>query len=283
MITMDTVTQYALQYGIQALVAIGIFIAGVIAARWAGNLAQRQLERDTLDPPVRLLLVRIVKIVVLLFAAVIALDALGVPIAPLVAGIGVAGVGIGLALQGVLSNVMAGLSIIFTKPYKVGEHISLLGVRGDVVVVDIFSTTLVHPDRSRVIIPNRKIVGEILHNFGTIRQLHLTVDVTYTTDLDRALAIVQEVVAGHPHVLKDPVPSIGVSHLGHPAITIAVEPWTSVMHSGSVQSEINKAIIERFRVAHIEFPSSPVSAQPCKFVCDQQSHGRKTIASIVCL
>ena len=96
---------------------------------------------QTLEPPVRMLLVRIVKIVVLLFTAVIALEALGVPIAPLVAGIGVAGVGIGLALQGVLSNVMAGLSIIFTKPYKVGEHISLLDVHGDVVMIDIFSTT----------------------------------------------------------------------------------------------------------------------------------------------
>lgn len=79
------------------------------------------------------------------------------PIAPLIAGIGVAGVGIGLALQGVLSNIMAGLSIIFTKPDKVGEHISLFGVHGDVILIDIFSTTLMHSDRSRVIIPNRKL------------------------------------------------------------------------------------------------------------------------------
>src|SRR5262249_31770565 len=156
------------------------------------------LEKQTLDPPVRMLLVRIVKIVVLLFTTMIALQTLGVPIAPLIAGVGVAGVGIGLALQGVLSNVMAGLSIIFSKPYKVGEHISLLGVHGDVVVIDIFTTTLMHPDHSRVIIPNRKIVGEILHNFGTIRQMHLTVDVAYRTDLDQALEIVREIVVTHP-------------------------------------------------------------------------------------
>jgi small conductance mechanosensitive channel len=124
---METITRYAVQYGLQALVALAIFAAGVVASRWAGRVAQQSLERQTLEPPVRMLLVRIIKIIVLLFAAVIALEALGVPIAPLLAGIGVAGVGIGLALQGVLSNVMAGLSIIFTKPYKVGEHISLLG------------------------------------------------------------------------------------------------------------------------------------------------------------
>ena len=255
MIDMDTITHYAVKYGVQAVVAIGIFAAGAMASRWTGNIVQRSLERQTLDPPVRMLLVRIVKIVVLLFTAVIALDALGIPIAPLVAGIGVAGVGIGLALQGVLSNVMAGLSIIFTKPYKVGEHISLLGVHGDVVMIDIFSTRLVHPDHSRVIIPNRKIVGEILHNFGTIRQIHLTVDVVYKTDLDQALAIIREVIASHPNILKDPTPSIGVSNLGHPAITIAIEPWTPVTHYASAQGELNKAIIERFRAAHIEFPA----------------------------
>jgi small conductance mechanosensitive channel len=254
MIAVDTMTQYAVKYGMQAVVAIGIFAVGAMASRWAGKIVQQSLERQTLDPPVRMLLVRIVKIVVLLFTAVIALDALGIPIAPLVAGIGVAGVGIGLALQGVLSNVMAGLSIIFTKPYKVGEHISLLGVHGDVVMIDIFSTRLLHPDQSRVIIPNRKIVGEILHNFGTIRQIHLTVDVVYKTDLDQALAIVREVVANHPHILKDPAPSIGISTLGHPAVTIAIEPWTGVAHYASAQGELNKAIIERFREARIEFP-----------------------------
>ena len=255
MLAMDSLTQYAVKYGLQALVAIGIFAAGSLGARWAGNLMQQALERQTLEPPVRMLLVRIVKIVVLLFTAVIALEALGVPIAPLVAGIGVAGVGIGLALQGVLSNVMAGLSLIFTKPYKVGEHISLLGVHGDVVMIDIFSTTLMHSDHSRVVIPNRKIVGEILHNFGTIRQLHFTVDVSYKTDLNQALAIVREIVEAHSHVLKDPQAAIGVSRLGQPAITIAVEPWTQVVHYGSLQGELSKAIVERFRAAQIEFPS----------------------------
>ncbi|HEU4684469.1 MAG TPA: mechanosensitive ion channel family protein [Nitrospira sp.] len=258
---MDTLSQYVIVYGIQAAVAIGIFLITVMAARWAGGVAQQQLERHTLEPPVRLLLVRVVKIVILLFGAMIALQALGVPIAPLIAGIGVAGVGIGLALQGVLSNVMAGLSIIFTKPFKVGEHISVLGVHGDVVMIDIFSTTLLHPDRSRVVIPNRKIIGEILHNFGTIRQLHLTVEVAYKTDLDQAMMIVRDVLAGHPHVLKDLAPSIGVSQLGHPAVTIAIEPWVPALQYASAQGEINKAIVERFRAAKIEWPSASVPIQ----------------------
>ncbi len=258
MIVMETLTQYAVRYGLQAVVAIGIFAVGVIVARWAGNLARQQLERHTLEPPVRLLLVRVVRIIVLLFTAVIALEALGVPIAPLIAGIGVAGVGIGLALQGVLGNVMAGLSIIFTKPYRVGEHISLLGVHGDVVMIDIFSTVLMHADHSRVIIPNRKIIGEILHNFGTIRQMTLTVNIAYTADVDRALAITRAVLQTHPKILKDPTPLFGISALGQPAVTIAIQPWTTVADYGQTQGEINKAVMERFRDARIEFaPPAP--------------------------
>src|SRR5574337_1711701 len=263
MSAMDTITQYAVQYGMQAVVAIGIFIAGTMTARWAGNLTQQQLERHAMEPPVRLLLVRVVKIVVLLFTAVIALEALGVPIAPLVAGIGVAGVGIGLALQGVLSNVMAGLSIIFSKPYKVGEHVSLLGVHGDVVVIDIFTTTLMHADRSRVIIPNRKIVGEILHNFGTIRQLHLTIPVSPNANLDEALDQVRDVLNRHPSVMKDPVPSVGVASLGDSslAVAIAIEPWTAVADYGSTQRDLNKLILQRFQEQGIALPSASLNVR----------------------
>lgn len=252
----DTLTQYAVQYGLQAAVALGIVVAGMMASRGAGNVAQQTLEKQMLEPPVRLLLVRIVKIIVMLFTVMIALQTLGVPIAPLIAGVGVAGVGIGLALQGVLSNVMAGLSIIFSKPYKVGEHISLLGVHGDVVVIDIFTTTLMHADRSRVIIPNRKIVGEILHNFGVIRQVHLTIPVSRRTDIDLALAQAREVLEQHPLVLKDPEALLRVKSLGESSIEIAVEPWTAVAHYTAAHGELNTAILKRFRAHGIEPPSS---------------------------
>lgn len=263
MTVVDTLTQYAVQYGLQAAVALGILVAGIMASRWTGNLAQQALEKQTLEPPVRLLLVRIVKIVVMLFTAMVALQTLGVPIAPLLAGLGVAGVGIGLALQGVLSNVMAGLSIIFSKPYKVGEHISLLGVHGEVVVIDIFTTTLMHADRSRVIIPNRKIVGEILHNFGTIRQLHLTIPVSPNANLDEAIAQVRDVLNRHPSVMKDPVPSVGVASLGDSslAVAIAIEPWTAVADYGSTQRDLNKLILQRFQERGIALPSASLNVR----------------------
>jgi small conductance mechanosensitive channel len=207
-----------------------------------------------MEPPVRMLLVKLTQVLILVFTAMAALGQLGVQIAPLLAGIGVAGLGVGLALQGVLSNVIAGLSIIFTKPYRVGEHISILGVEGDVLTIDLFSTTLVHPDRSRVVIPNRKIVGEILHNFSNIRQLHLAVTVAYTTNLTEALAVTRSILASHSGVLKDPAPAVGVSQLGESGITLSIDPWVSVAQYGKVQGELNQALVERFHSANIRIP-----------------------------
>jgi small conductance mechanosensitive channel len=168
------VTDLVIRYGFQLLGALIIVVVGLVVARWVGKLTDSRLQRKTIEPPMRKLVVQAVKIVVLLFTLVVALDKLGFQIAPLVAGIGVAGLGIGFALQGVLGNLVAGLTIIFTKPFRVGEYIELLGVHGDVVAIELSATTLLHPDRSRVVIPNRKIVGEILHNFGTMRQISLS-------------------------------------------------------------------------------------------------------------
>ncbi len=250
----DIVMDYAVRYGFKVLGAVVIFAIGALIARSIGNFAKQWLDRQDMEPPVRMLLVRLVKGVVLLFALLATLDQLGVQIAPLIAGLGVAGLGIGIAMQGVLSNVMAGLSIIFTKPYRIGEHISLLGVHGDVLTIDIFSTVLMHPDRSRIVIPNRKIVGEVLHNFGSIRQLHLSVGVSYKTDLNRALALIRELLAQNPRVLKEPAPVVGVSSLGDSAVTIAVEPWVAVVDYSLAQAELNQTIIERFRAENIEIP-----------------------------
>lgn len=250
----DLTVDLIIRYGFQVLGAIVILGVGVLLARWVGNVTQRWLDRQRLEPPVRTLIVRFVRIVVLLFVLIVALDKFGVQIAPLVAGIGVAGLGIGIALQGVLGNVIAGLSIIFTKPFRVGEYIELLDVHGEVTAIELFSTTLVHLDRSRVVIPNRKVVGEILHNFGTIRQLHLSVGIAYDSDLNEALAIVREILGENPRVLKEPAPVMGITVLADSAITIAVEPWVSVKDYVSAQAELYQAIVERFRASNIEIP-----------------------------
>ena len=250
----NLVLGYVVRYGFQVLGAAVILTIGAFFARWVGAFTQQWLDRHDLEPPIKLLLARVVKLIVIAFALLVALDQLGFQIAPLIAGLGVAGLGVGLALQGVLSNVVAGLSIIFTKPYRVGEHIAILGVHGDVVKIDIFTTTLVHPDRSRIVIPNRKIVGEILHNFGSIRQLDLSVGVSYDTDISKTLAAVRDLLSRHPHVLREPEPHIGVSGFADSAVTVSIKPWVQVPYFESTQAELNQAILERFRRDHISIP-----------------------------
>ena len=243
-----------IRYGLQVLGAIAILAVGLLLAKWAGNLAYKGLLKQEMEPPVRILLVRVVKIIVLAFTLVVALGQFGVQVAPLIAGIGVAGIGIGIALQGVLRNVMAGLSIIFTKPFRVGEYIELVGVYGQVTTIDIFSTILTHADRSRVVIPNHKIVGEILHNYETMRQLNLTVGVGYGTDLNDALAIVNDVLQKNPHVLKQPAATVGISQLADSSIHISVGPWVKVDDFSSTPGELYQAIVERFRARRIDIP-----------------------------
>jgi small conductance mechanosensitive channel len=119
---------------------------------------------------------------------------LGVGPLPLIAGIGMARAGIALAMQGVLGNVVAGLTIIFTRPFRVDEYISIVGEQVQVALIGLFSTTLTHPDRSRVVISNRKIVDEILHNYGNTRQIDVVVGVSNGTDLNQALAAIRKVV-----------------------------------------------------------------------------------------
>jgi small conductance mechanosensitive channel len=250
----NTVVNFFITYGFQIVGAMIILVVGAIVARWLGSATDKWLTKVQLEPPVRVLLVRLVRLVVFGFALVLALDKFGVPITPLVAGIGVVGVGVGLAAQGVLGNCFAGLTIIFTKPFRVGEYIELLGVNGQIISIDLFTTTLLHSDNSRVVVPNRKIVGEILHNYGAARQLNLTVGIAYSSDVSRALATIHEILDANPRVLKDPKPVVGIEALAESWVTIGIAPWVPVPDYGPAQLEIYQAIIEQFRARSIEIP-----------------------------
>jgi small conductance mechanosensitive channel len=244
----------AVEFGPKLLVAIAIIFVGVVVGRWTGRILDSAMRKFNLEPPVRLLLVRIARIMVLGLFLIMALQNLGVQLLPLLAGIGVAGAGIALAMQGILGNMVAGLTIIFTKPFRIGEYISIAGVEGNVENISLFSTILSHPDRSKVVVPNRKIVGEILHNYGKVRQINIVVGVAYDTDLNKALSTVNDVLQNNPRVLKDLTPVIAVSVLADSSINIAVKPWTSVTDFGPAGGEINKALVEAFRTKNIMIP-----------------------------
>jgi len=250
----DKIADFVVKQGPALFGAMLIVVAGLIASKWICKLLSSWLSRRQLEPPVRMLLTRLVGLVVILFSLLIAVGTIGINIMPLVSGIGVIGVGVSLAMQGVLGNLVAGLLIIFTKPFRVGEYIAIVGVQGQVDTIELFNTVLLHPDRSRVVIPNRKIAGEILHNYGTIRQLDLSVGVSYDTNIPATLALVRDILSKNSRVLKELAPGIGVSALADSSINIAVKPWVTVADYGAAGAEINQAIVERFREQGISIP-----------------------------
>jgi small conductance mechanosensitive channel len=222
--------------------------------RWAGRATLRMLARLNLDPPVRSLLERGVRLLVLGVFAIMALQNMGVELLPLIAGLGVAGAGVALAMQGVLGNMVAGLTIIFTRPFKVGDYVSLAKEEGEVLDITLSSTVLGHADLSRVVIPNRKVVGEIMHNYGRIRQLAVEVAVSADANVAAALASIREVLEANPRVLKDPAAAVLVSKVAGSGVTIAVGAWVKVPDYGPATSEVNQSILEAFRRGAIPAP-----------------------------
>jgi len=250
----DKLIEYVISHSGALFAALTVVIVGFVAAGWLGKMLDRWLDRKAMEPPMRKLLVRFLRLSIFALALVIALQTAGVEMTALIAGFGVAGVGVGLALQGVLGNLVAGLTIIFTKPFRFGEYIEIAGVQGQVTSIELFSTTLLHSDQSKIVIPNRKIIGEILHNYGHIRQLDLSVSVAYGTNLTNAINVVRSVLVKNTRVLKEPAPVIGVSLLADSSVNIAIKPWTAVADFGPAQAEIYQAIAEQFHASAITIP-----------------------------
>jgi small conductance mechanosensitive channel len=258
----DEMKRLAVEYAPHVLTAGLILVVGYFVTHWIGQLVGRGLGRFSLEPPVRDLVLRFVKLVVFALFLLVALENLGIDLLPLLAGLGIVGAAVAFALQGVLGNAASGFVIIFTRPFRVGEYISIVGEEGQVDVISLFSTTLRHTDLSRVVIPNRKIAGEILHNYGEIRQLDLHVNVPYEADLQAALATVREVLAASPHVLPQPEPVVQTEALGNYAIRIAVRPWVKVPQFGVATGEVNAGIAAAFRALGIELPVPALRSVP---------------------
>lgn len=248
------VTDLLVRYSFQVLAAVAILFVGFLCARVVGRFIERSLGRTTIDLHLQRLLVRAGKALVLLFTAILALDKFGVQVTALVAGISVAGVAAGFAVQGVLGNLAAGLSIMLSRHFRIGDYIEIGTVKGQVQSIDLSMTVLRTLEDARVIVPNRKIVGEIIHNYSGERRVTLNVQVGYDTDLDRALRTVREVLAENQRVLKNPPPDVGITRLADSGIQITLRPWCKAEQFWPVHHEVYRALLDRFRQQGIEIP-----------------------------
>jgi small conductance mechanosensitive channel len=253
-VILNLITDLLVRYSFQVLAALAILAAGLLCARWTGQFIDRSLRRTHIEAHLQRLMVRAGKLLVLAFTTILALDKFGVQVTALVAGISVAGLAGGLALQGVLANLAAGVSILFSHYFRIGDYIEIGTVKGQVTSIDLSMTVLRTLEDARVIVPNRRIVGEVIYNYTAERRVTLHVEVGYGENLDKALGAVQAVLAENPRVLKDPPPEVGIVHLSDAGIQFALRPWCKAEDFWRVQYEVYRAILERFRQEKIATP-----------------------------
>lgn len=251
----DQARDYLYAHAAQFVGGTVVFVIGIVVTGWLAKGLARVLEkRENLEPPERLLIVMVARILMFGLTLMIALDVAGYPITAMLAGFGALAVGVGFAMQGLLSNIIAGLTLIFTKPFLVGEYIEILGTQGQVTHVNIISTSLVQLDHSRVVIPNHKIIGEVLRNFGTVRQVCLLVGIGYKTDVKQARELAQQTLAANRRVLREPEPIITVSALRESTLGFSIKFWVNVADYELAEGELNETIVECFHRNKIEMP-----------------------------
>ncbi len=219
--------EYGMLYGLSLLAAIVIFVVGKWLAHLIAGLIEKLLNKANVDKTLTKFVRNMVYAALLVFVIIAALGKLGVQTTSFIAVIGAAGLAVGLALQGSLSNFAAGVLLILFKPFKVGDFISAAGTLGTVREIQIFCTVLDHFDNRRIIVPNSKITGDNITNFSAIekRRIDLVFGISYSDNIKTAKEALEKVVASDPRVLKDPKPVIAVSELADSSVNLVCRPW----------------------------------------------------------
>ncbi len=252
----EKVFELLIIYGLKVLAAIVVFIIGRWVAKGLRNLARRVMEKKGVDPTLVSFVVNLTYIALLVFVIIAALGQLGIQTTSFIAIIGAAGLAIGLALQGSLSNFAAGFLMIIFRPFKVGDFIEGAGTSGTVEEIQIFTTTLTTPDNKTVIIPNASLTAGNIINWtvkGT-RRVDLVIGIGYEDDIDKARKIMEDVIAKDERILKDPAPMIAVAELADSSVNFTVRPWAKADDYWGVYFDLNEKIKKAFDAEGISIP-----------------------------
>jgi small conductance mechanosensitive channel len=255
---MQTVVNRAIDffvnYSFQIVGAILVLIAGVIVARAVASFLLKVLERKDFDITLSKFLTAAVKGVILGFAIIIALGKFGITIAPFVAALAAMAFGASFAIQGPLSNYGAGLTIIITRPFVVGNTISVAGVSGVVEEVKLGTTILTDEDGVRITIPNKHIVGEILHNSEERKIVEDIVRISYDSDPEEAIKTIKETLDGFQEISKDPPPQVGIQKFGDSSIDIGLRYWIPTRKFFQTLFKANLAVYKGLKDKNIQIP-----------------------------
>ncbi|MBN1688298.1 MAG: mechanosensitive ion channel family protein [Candidatus Omnitrophica bacterium] len=250
----NTAIEFCVNYSFQVIGALIILVIGVVAANWTAGLLLKIFEKKNLDITLSKFLVGVVKIVILAFAIIIALGKFGITIAPFVAALGALAFGASFAIQGPLSNYGAGLTIIITRPFVVGNTITVAGVSGVVTEVKLACTILTDEDGIKITIPNKHIVGEIIHNSQTNRIVESVIGISYDSEPEAAIRAISQTLAGFQEVGKDPKPQIGIQEFADSSVNIGFRYWVPTVKYYQTLHKVNLAVYKAVQVAGAKIP-----------------------------
>lgn len=222
-----TVTALGVPFVLNLVAAFFIYLVGKWAAKVISNLVERLMVKAKVDVALAKFVRNLVKVIILGFAIIAAIGKLGVQTTSFIAILGAAGLAVGMALQGTLSNFAAGVMLILFKPFKIGDFIEGGGVLGSVEEIQIFNTILRSSDNRKIILPNSKISGDTITNFSGIdkRRVDMTFGIAYADDMKKAKEVLLKLMNEDPRVLKDPAPLVAVSELGDSSVNLVCRPW----------------------------------------------------------
>ncbi len=243
-------------FGIDLIAAIIILIVGRIAVGFVVRAIRLGMRKNGIDKTLETFICNLVKWALMIVVIIAAISQLGIHTTSFVAIFGAAGLAVGLALQGSLSNFAAGVLIFLFRPYKAGDWIEAAGIAGSVEQVQILTTVLRTGDNKRVIVPNSQIMNSVITNYSAndTRRIDLVIGVGYDDDLDKTRRVLEEIVAADERVLKEPAPQIAVSELGASSVDFVVRPWVSTPDYWGTRFDLTETIKKRFDQEGISIP-----------------------------
>jgi len=246
--------EFLVTYSFQILAAIIILIIGTIIARWSSRLIMQLCEKNNIDVVLSKFLGSTTKIIVLVFALIIALGKFGISIAPFIAAIGALAFGASFALQGPLSNYGAGLMIILARPFTVGNTITIKEFSGVVEDITLAYTALSTEDGERITIPNKHIVGEVLKNSFENKVVETTIGISYHDNPQKAIEVISETLKKFPQISAEPAPQIGIEEFADSSINIGMRYWVPTKQYFKTLYEVNLAAYKAIEDAKITIP-----------------------------
>lgn len=242
--------------GLNLLLALAILVIGIWLAARVANIAQRALERASVDVTLTSFLRRVTYGLLVAFLFVMALSTLGISTAPLIAALGAAGLAIGLSLQGSLSNLAWGVLLVIFRPFRLGDFVEAAGQQGTVESINLMHTVLIMPDGREATLPNAKVGSSAIINFnrrGT-RRFDFTVRIGYKDDIGAAMAGIKKLFDEDKRILKDPAPGVWTSELGESSVDLIVRAWTQAADFWGAKTDLLRAIKEHYDEAGISIP-----------------------------